>query len=90
MKQVPEENRNLVISTQANSQRVTISLCDSGCGISEENSSRLFDAFYTTKTQGMGMGLFALQNYCRSAQRRDFRSTERRLRDHLRRITPHS
>jgi signal transduction histidine kinase len=30
---------------------------DSGPGVSAENIERLFEAFYTTKPEGMGMGL---------------------------------
>ena len=36
---------------------VTISVQDSGIGIHEENKDRIFDAFFSTKSQGMGMGL---------------------------------
>lgn len=37
-------------------------IVDHGSGIPDENKSQLFDAFYSTKNEGMGMGL----NICRS------------------------
>jgi signal transduction histidine kinase len=30
---------------------------DSGIGLTEETFGRVFEAFYTTKTEGLGMGL---------------------------------
>jgi signal transduction histidine kinase len=41
---------------------VLVAVRDSGPGLSPENFDRLFDAFYTTKPSGMGMGL----SICRS------------------------
>jgi len=38
------------------------SVTDSGCGIPAENLPRLFEPFFSTKADGMGMGL----NICRS------------------------
>ena len=38
------------------------SVMDSGVGFSAENANRLFNAFFSTKSSGMGMGL----SICRS------------------------
>jgi PAS domain S-box-containing protein len=37
--------------------QVTVSIGDTGVGLSAENTERIFDAFHTTKPQGTGMGL---------------------------------
>ena len=34
-----------------------ISVRDLGCGIAPEDMARIFESFYTTEPQGMGMGL---------------------------------
>jgi signal transduction histidine kinase len=53
-----EGPRELVIrSGIAESQRVLVIVRDSGPGLDPKGIDRLFDAFYTTKPQGMGMGL---------------------------------
>ncbi len=39
------------------SQELSVSVRDSGVGIAPKNEKRIFDAFFTTKGQGMGMGL---------------------------------
>jgi len=36
---------------------VMLSVCDTGAGIAEEDHDRIFDAFFTKKTAGMGLGL---------------------------------
>lgn len=55
---VPENARTLSISTTCcNEQRVKVTIQDSGTGIAPEAMPRIFDAFYTTKENGMGMGL---------------------------------
>ena len=50
--------RELVISTQPEaSDRVRVGVQDSGSGIDPQLAKRIFDAFYTTKCDGIGMGL---------------------------------
>jgi PAS domain S-box-containing protein len=63
MSEIREGSRELLISsgrTEAGSVLVKIS--DSGPGLPSGNSERIFQAFYTTKTSGLGMGL----SICRS------------------------
>jgi len=46
-----------VESQAAKSEQVMISVIDTGVGLPEEKIDRIFDAFFTTKPQGSGMGL---------------------------------
>ena len=58
MLQVTDRPRELVIrSGQEDTQHVLVSITDCGVGISAEDANRLFNAFFTTKSGGMGMGL---------------------------------
>jgi signal transduction histidine kinase len=45
------------LSTGVERGEVWIRVEDTGCGISEENLSRVFDPFFTTKPVGQGTGL---------------------------------
>jgi PAS domain S-box-containing protein len=63
MQSVTDRPRELVIrSRQHETQQVLVSVTDCGVGISAENADQLFNAFFTTKSSGMGMGL----SICRS------------------------
>lgn len=53
----PGARRLSIVAEQAHGDRVSVSVRDSGPGIANEDASRLFDAFFTTKLNGMGMGL---------------------------------
>jgi PAS domain S-box-containing protein len=44
-------------SKQSNSNGLEITVEDSGTGIQQKDIDRIFDAFFTTKANGMGMGL---------------------------------
>jgi PAS domain S-box-containing protein len=63
MQTVTDRPRELVIrSHQIETNQVQVTVTDCGVGISAENADRLFNAFFTTKSSGMGMGL----SICRS------------------------
>jgi C4-dicarboxylate-specific signal transduction histidine kinase len=47
----------LIRSTMQNPDEVLVAVRDSGVGIALKDEKRIFDAFFTTKAQGMGMGL---------------------------------
>jgi PAS domain S-box-containing protein len=61
MNKVPEDGRHLFIEAQAHlsgdKSFVLITVTDSGIGLKAEELPRLFETFYTTKAEGMGMGL---------------------------------
>jgi PAS domain S-box-containing protein len=63
MSTVTNRARVLRIKTEGHKRDgVLISVEDSGTGIEPQNLNRVFDAFFTTKSHGMGMGL----SICRS------------------------
>jgi C4-dicarboxylate-specific signal transduction histidine kinase len=60
------ETRDLLVcSSFPGAKNVLVSVCDTGLGLETQKIDRLFEAFYTTKPNGMGMGLAI----CRSIMR---------------------
>jgi PAS domain S-box-containing protein len=58
MSSVGERERELVIITRnIDPEQVQVTVEDSGIGIDPNTIQKIFDAFYTTKSTGMGMGL---------------------------------
>jgi C4-dicarboxylate-specific signal transduction histidine kinase len=58
MDRIPEGERVLIVNTEKNdSKSVLIKVQDSGAGLAPDKLDFLFNAFYTTKADGMGMGL---------------------------------
>jgi C4-dicarboxylate-specific signal transduction histidine kinase len=51
------EGRRLTIRTRADEAGVHISFTDRGSGFHPDDYHRLFEPFYTTKAQGLGLGL---------------------------------
>jgi C4-dicarboxylate-specific signal transduction histidine kinase len=63
MNEVREGSRELSISTsKAESDGVLVAVNDTGPGLPQASAERIFEAFYTTKPSGLGMGL----SICRS------------------------
>ena len=58
MQEINREDRSLKITTsQATHDLLEVTVCDSGPGIPIEEEDKVFDAFFSTKSNGMGMGL---------------------------------
>ena len=62
MRDVDEGDRELLIGTRNESDGVCVEVRDSGPGLAPAALERLFEAFYTTKSDGLGLGL----SICRS------------------------
>jgi C4-dicarboxylate-specific signal transduction histidine kinase len=63
MQSIVDRPHDLTIrSYQDQARRLVVDVMDSGAGITADNADKLFNAFFTTKSGGMGMGL----SICRS------------------------
>jgi signal transduction histidine kinase len=58
MVDLDHDSRKIIVSTKKHDeQTLEVSVRDSGRGLDEDIIDRMFDPFYTTKSEGMGMGL---------------------------------
>jgi PAS domain S-box-containing protein len=57
MKDTPRKNRFIDLSTQAGRRFVTVGVRDRGHGVPPKRLPHIFDAFFSTKATGLGMGL---------------------------------
>lgn len=58
MQDQPAEHRHLELTVKrVETGEALVSLCDSGPGVPERGQGKLFEAFWTTKKEGMGIGL---------------------------------
>jgi two-component system, LuxR family, sensor histidine kinase DctS len=62
MGQTPSRQRKLSITVSTQDGQAIVAVADHGPGVAPEIADNLFQAFFTTKDEGMGMGL----NICRS------------------------
>ena len=57
MSTTAEDLRVMAIASKLEADEITITVEDSGAGIDAKDSEQIFEAFFTTKPTGMGMGL---------------------------------
>lgn len=58
MQEVPERDRILSITTRVDgNDMIEVQIEDYGCQIPEDAANKIFDVFFSTKAEGMGMGL---------------------------------
>ncbi|MGH9750805.1 MAG: hybrid sensor histidine kinase/response regulator [Candidatus Polarisedimenticolia bacterium] len=57
MMEATDRPRRLTITTQRSGDRLRASFTDTGAGIARDRMERIFEPFYTTKTEGRGTGL---------------------------------
>ncbi len=63
---MPKESGNLTISVAEENGYCKVVIRDNGSGISEENLSRIFEPYFTSKQNGFGLGLAATWNIIQS------------------------
>ena len=61
---IPEhyENKLVKVAVKRESNNVLITVSDNGLGIEEQNTRRIFEPKFTTKSSGMGLGLGIIKN----------------------------
>lgn len=62
------ERKLLLVELNADEHQITLKVQDSGCGLEEETRQRLFDKFFTTKTEGLGLGMTVVETAVRQHQ----------------------
>jgi PAS domain S-box-containing protein len=67
MREAPISHRKVIIATEGNADGATrVSVRDYGLGIPEEARERVFEHFFTTKREGLGMGLAIVRSIIES------------------------
>jgi signal transduction histidine kinase len=65
-----DDHRHVLVRTEIVEGGVQVSVQDNGCGFDSEKSHRLFEPFYSTKAEGMGVGLAVCQSIVQAHQGR--------------------
>ncbi len=59
---MPQGGQLIINAASSGRPEVSISITDTGCGISAENMKKLFEPLFTTKARGIGLGLAVSRN----------------------------
>ena len=62
MDKIAADRRFLTVTTGVDQDHIAFAIADSGPGLSDDELEKVFEAFYSTKQQGMGMGLAIAQS----------------------------
>jgi len=60
---MPDGGELEITEINVDGQRVCVQVRDTGCGIPEENLTKVFEPLFTTKTKGIGLGLAISRRY---------------------------
>jgi C4-dicarboxylate-specific signal transduction histidine kinase len=70
MMDVSETDRRVSVQTKANETEIELLVADSGRGFRQDDLPNLFESFFTTKPEGMGLGLSIARSIIESHQGR--------------------
>ena len=57
MKSIPPASRKMELETSVSKSEAVVSIANSGSGIPQDKLEKVFETFFTTKTEGTGLGL---------------------------------
>jgi len=63
---VPDDTGLIRVITQLNNKKCLLFISDNGCGITQENKEKLFEPYFTSKRNGIGLGLATTLNILQS------------------------
>jgi C4-dicarboxylate-specific signal transduction histidine kinase len=63
---VPKEAGRIIVTIREDGAHYKVFINDNGGGIPDENISRIFEPYFTSKTNGFGLGLAATWNILQS------------------------